>query len=52
VGHPKELSYVNVADQYFSCLDGRVDKSVLGVPGGDSGEFILALHVYENYLGK
>jgi hypothetical protein len=24
----------------------------LGTPGGDAGEFILALHVYENYIGK
>lgn len=52
VGHPKELTYVNVADQHFSCVDGRVEGGVLGTPGGDTGEYILALHVYENMLGR
>jgi len=52
VGHPKELTYVNVADQHFSCLDGRTENAVLATPGGDAGEFILALHVYENIIGK
>lgn len=52
VGHPKELTYVNVADTHFSCVDGRVEGGVLGAPGGDLGEYILALHVYENMLGR
>ena len=48
IGHPSELSYVNVAEQHFECLDGRIRKGVLGTPGGDAGEFILALFIYEN----
>ena len=43
---------MNVADQYFSCLDGRVDKSVLGSAGGDGGEFLVGLHVYEILIGR
>jgi hypothetical protein len=29
-----------------------MDGSVMGSPGGDSGEFILGLHVYENIIGR
>jgi hypothetical protein len=27
----------------FYCMDDRVEKAVLATPGGDVGEFILAL---------
>ena len=30
-----------------SCLDGRDDHSVVGAPGGDAGEFLLALSTLE-----
>jgi len=52
VGYPSELSYVNVAESHFECLDGRIRSGVLGTPGGDAGEFILALHVYEDMVGE
>ena len=51
IGSPQELIYVNVAETHFSCIDGRVNEGVLGTPGGDAGEFILALHIYEDLLG-
>ena len=50
VGNIEELSYVKVTEASFSCLDGRFNNPVLGTPGGDSGEFILALSVYEDLL--
>jgi len=46
------FEYSRVKDSYFGCLDGRVRQEVLGTPGGDAGEFILALLVYEDLSGK
>lgn len=51
IGSPSDLTYVNVAESHFSCIDGRINDGVLGTPGGDAGEFILALHIYEDMLG-
>lgn len=51
VGNIEELNYVFVPDSSFKCLDGRNRESVLAVPGGDAGEFILALLVYEDLVG-
>jgi len=34
-----------------SCVDGRDDHGVIGTPGGDSGEFVLALAAYEATTG-
>ena len=31
-------------------MDGRVNGAILGTPGGDAGEFVLALFVYENII--
>lgn len=51
IGSPGDLTYVNVAETHFSCIDGRISDGVLATPGGDAGEFILALHIYEDMLG-
>jgi hypothetical protein len=51
IGDIGGLQYVSVPDSSFSCLDGRHTKAVLATPGGDAGEFILALSVYEDLLG-
>lgn len=34
-----------------SCVDGRDDHGVIGTPGGDTGEFSLALAAYEATTG-
>jgi hypothetical protein len=34
-----------------SCVDGRDDHGVIGTPGGDTGEFTLALAAYEAATG-
>lgn len=34
------------------CLDGRSDEAILSAPGGDLGEFILALKVLEDTAGR
>ena len=51
LGNIEDLNYVVVPEVSFRCLDGRNGKGVLGTPGGDAGEFILALMVYEDMLG-
>ena len=52
IGNFNDLTYVDVQNTSFKCLDGRNSKSVLGTPGGDAGEFILALSAYEAFLVK
>lgn len=51
VGNIEELNYVRVPEASFKCLDGRFNDPILGTPGGDTGEFIMALSVYEDLLG-
>lgn len=36
----------------LSCVDGRDDTGVIGTPGGDGGEFLLALSALERVTGK
>lgn len=35
-----------------SCVDGRDDHGVIGSPGGDAGEFVLALAALERVTGR
>jgi len=51
LGNIEELNYVLITETSFKCLDGRNNNPVLGTPGGDSGEFIIALSVYEDLIG-
>merc|ERR1719420_1697412 len=39
---------VAIASQPFYCMDDRVEKAVLASPGGDVGEFVLALDAYKD----
>jgi hypothetical protein len=39
---------VDIASQPFFCMDDRVERAVLATPGGDVGEFILALDAYRD----
>jgi len=45
------LTYVRVTRSSFMCMDGRTNQPRLYTPGGDAGEFILALLVYEDISG-
>ena len=36
----------------LSCVDGRDDSGVVGTPGGDAGEFLLALSAVERVTGR
>jgi len=47
IGNIHKLDFVDPTRHHFSCMDGRVNNASLGTPGGDAGEFILALYIYE-----
>jgi hypothetical protein len=47
-----DYTYIRVTKSYFHSIDGRTSDSILGTPGGDAGEFILALLVYEDISGR
>ncbi|UJR82307.1 rhodanese-like domain-containing protein [Sandaracinus amylolyticus] len=56
VGDPLSVRWVKMASLLLhgrlSCVDGRDETGVIGTPGGDSGELLLALHALERVLGR
>ncbi len=55
VGHPRSVRWIKVAafllNGRLSCVDGRDHVAVVGSPGGDAGELVLALGALEQ-LGQ
>jgi rhodanese-related sulfurtransferase len=55
VGDPGSVRWVKLAafltNGKRSCVDGRDDKGVIGTPGGDAGELVLALAAAEAVRG-
>jgi rhodanese-related sulfurtransferase len=56
VGDPSQVRWARLAALLLtgrrSCVDGRDEQGVIGTPGGDAGEFLLALASVENVTGK
>ncbi len=52
IGEIDTLTYVQASYTSFKCLDGRYNEAVLAVPGGDAGEFITALSVFEDLINN
>jgi rhodanese-related sulfurtransferase len=56
VGDPRSVRWIKLASlvthERFSCVDGRDERSVIGTPGGDAGEFLLALAAWEQTMGR
>jgi rhodanese-related sulfurtransferase len=56
IGDPHSVRWVKMAALLLhgksSCVDGRDDHGVIGTPGGDAGEFMLALTSLERSTGK
>jgi hypothetical protein len=56
VGDPGSVRWVKLAAFLLhgkrSCVDGRDDKGVIGTPGGDAGELMLALAAAETVRGR
>ena len=55
VGDPCALRWIKLAAMLvtgrLSCVDGRDDSGIIGTPGGDAGEFALALAALERVSG-
>lgn len=56
VGDPMSVRWVRVAALLLhgkvSCVDGRDERGVVGTPGGDAGEFLLAVAATESVIGR
>jgi hypothetical protein len=52
LGNIEDLEFVDPNKESFHCMDGRENGAFLGTPGGDAGEFILGLFVYEGMTGE
>lgn len=56
IGDPRQVRWVKMAALMLhsktSCVDGRDDHAVIGTPGGDAGEFLLALAAVERVTGQ
>ena len=56
IGDPHSVRWVKLAALQLhgktSCVDGRDEHGVIGTPGGDAGEFLLALASIERATGK
>lgn len=56
LGDPMSLRWVKLASLLATgrlcCVDGRDVSGVLGTPGGDAGEFVLALAALESMTGR
>ena len=48
LGNYENYTYASVTRSSFRCLDGRIAEGILGTPGGDAGEFVLGLLVYQD----
>ena len=55
IGDPFSVRHMKFAAMLLhgrlSCVDGRDDSGVVGTPGGDGGEFLLALSALERVSG-
>ncbi|MBL9105758.1 MAG: rhodanese-like domain-containing protein [Myxococcales bacterium] len=55
IGDPRSVRWVKMAALLLhtkvSCVDGRDDHGVIGTPGGNAGEFLVALAAIERVTG-
>ena len=47
IGNPLKLQWAKVPKHHFSAVEGRTSHPILGTPGGDLGEWLIALSIYE-----
>lgn len=56
VGDPRALRWIKVAAMLVSgrlcCVDGRAESGLVGTPGGDAGEFLVAAASLEALTGR
>lgn len=51
IGDVSSFELEPVVESSFATIDGRVQGTILGTPGGDAGEFVLALQIYSEMMG-
>ena len=52
MGSPLSFKMADIKSTNWSCLDGRLKKEGMFTLGGDLGELLLGLHVYEGIIDK
>ncbi len=56
VGDPRSVRWVKLASMAMykglACVDGRDERGLVGTPGGDAGEFLLACAALERTTGR
>lgn len=56
LGDPLSVCWIKLAalvlHTQLSCIDGRDDRSILGTPGGDAGQFLLVMAAIESVIGR
>jgi rhodanese-related sulfurtransferase len=56
IGDPFSVRWMKLASLMLfgcqSCVDGRDETGIIGTPGGDAGEFLLALSALEGLTGE
>lgn len=56
VGDPRALRWMKLAAMLVNgrlcCVDGRAESGLIGTPGGDAGEFLLAAAALEALTGR
>lgn len=56
IGDPFSVRWMKLASLMLfgcqSCVDGRDETGIIGTPGGDAGEFLLALSALESLTGE
>lgn len=48
IGDPTTLEWAHIGQHFFSDIDGRSEEKIMATPGGDMGEFILAMSSFED----
>jgi len=52
LGSPTAFQLREVEKMSFACIDGREPRAILGTPGGDFAEFLIALSHFETLTGS
>jgi len=52
LGKPADVKIVELSSTSFSCIDDRSYTPIVGAPGGEFGEFLVALNEYEKVRAK
>lgn len=47
IGNPLKIQWAKIPKHHFSSVEGRTAHPILGTPGGDLGEWLIALSIYE-----